>query len=98
MENKAAEVVNGVVQRVIVSSISFAKTFQAQGEWVDVTGMRVGKGFTYENGEFRPPKPFDSWIWNDLEKKWEAPKPYPTDEKDYYWDEQQGDWIETSKP
>ena len=100
MEHKAAEVVNGVVQRVILSSIEFAQTLQTQGQWVDVTGSRIGKGFTYNSGEFRPPKPYDSWVWNDSENKWEAPKPYPNDGKDYYWNESQGDWIEfeTSEP
>ena len=43
---------------------------------------------------FIPSKPFESWILNEDTCQWQAPLPYPTDDKDYYWDEATINWIE----
>jgi hypothetical protein len=53
-------------------------------------------GFTYdsERDAFIPPKPFDSWLLNDDTCLWEAPIPYPEDDKVYTWDEETINWIE----
>ena len=39
-------------------------------------------------------KPYPSWILNESTCKWESPTPYPTDDKDYIWDEATLSWIE----
>ena len=56
----------------------------------------AGIGYTYDpiDDAFIPPMPYPSWNLNS-DKRWEAPLPYPQDEKRYYWDEEAGDWIES---
>lgn len=39
------------------------------------------------------PQPYPSWNWVDGEG-WVAPVDYPSDGKDYYWDEETQSWIE----
>jgi len=43
---------------------------------------------------FIPLKPFESWVLNENTCQWETPLPYPTDGKDYLWDEPTISWIE----
>ena len=40
------------------------------------------------------PSPFPSWTVNTTTACWEAPTPYPTDEKQYGWDEATTSWVE----
>jgi len=53
-------------------------------------------GFTYnvEGDVFVRPQVFASWTL-DENYDWQAPIEYPTDGKDYSWDEELGDWVET---
>ena len=55
-----------------------------------------GIGFTYDQTKdaFIPPKPFDSWTLNETTCIWEAPVAYPSDGKDYEWDESSTSWKE----
>lgn len=55
----------------------------------------AGIGYTYKETAdvFIPPKPFPSWILNEVEWIWEAPIPYP-EVGDWYWDEEIGNWVE----
>lgn len=59
-------------------------------------GNYAGIGYTYDaaNDVFIAPKPFDSWILNIGTWTWEAPIPVPEDGKTYYWNEEQGNWLE----
>lgn len=52
-------------------------------------------GYTYDPARdaFIPPKPFESWLLNENTCQWEAPVPYPNDEKLYYWDEATLSWV-----
>jgi len=43
---------------------------------------------------FIAPKPFDSWLLDEDTCQWNAPIPYPTDDKKYVWDEEQLNWKE----
>jgi len=56
----------------------------------------AGVGFTYddERDAFIPPQPFNSWLLNEETCLWEAPVPYPTDDKEYQWDEDALNWVE----
>jgi hypothetical protein len=56
----------------------------------------AGIGFTYDpiRDAFISPQPYPSWLLNETTCQWEAPVPYPTDGKDYYWDETTLSWIE----
>jgi hypothetical protein len=55
----------------------------------------AGIGFTYDpiDDAFIPPMPYLSWNLNS-DKQWEAPLPYPQDDKKYYWNEEIGSWVE----
>lgn len=53
-------------------------------------------GYTYDSvrNAFIPPPPFPSWTLNEDTCLWDAPTPYPDDNKPYYWDEVTLTWIE----
>ena len=74
------------------------------GEWVKTSYNAATNGFRknfagpgYEWREdidaFVPPQPYASWTLTEA-AKWEAPTPYPTDEKPYTWDEETLSWVE----
>ena len=56
----------------------------------------AGIGYTYdqERDAFIAPKPYTKWVLNEEICKWEAPTPYPTDNKRYVWNDNQGEWEE----
>jgi len=56
----------------------------------------AGIGYKYDVtlDAFIPPQPFASWILNNETAQWEAPTPYPTDNKVYTWDEATTSWVE----
>ena len=56
----------------------------------------AGIDYTYDQTKdaFIPPKPFDSWTLNETTCIWEAPVAYPSDDKDYEWDESSTSWKE----
>jgi hypothetical protein len=56
----------------------------------------AGVGYTYDSvlDAFIAPKPFPSWLLNTTTCQWEAPIPYPTDGKRYYWNEETQQWVE----
>jgi hypothetical protein len=59
-------------------------------------GNYAGIGFTYDatNDVFYAPQPYPSWILNNNTWLWEAPVPYPADNKNYKWDESTTNWVE----
>lgn len=56
----------------------------------------AGIGYTYDKvrDAFIPPKQYESWLLNEDTCCWEPPIPYPTDGRQYYWDESNLKWIE----
>ena len=36
---------------------------------------------------------YPSWILNEETCRWEAPTPYPADDRDYLWDENTTSWL-----
>jgi hypothetical protein len=59
-------------------------------------GNYAGIGFTYdrEKDAFIPPQPYASWLLDEETCLWNAPTPYPNDEKLYVWDEPTLSWVE----
>jgi len=59
----------------------------------------AGVGFTYDSGRdaFIPPKTYPSWVLNEDKCIWEPPVPYPSDGKNYYWDESTTTWVEITE-
>lgn len=59
----------------------------------------AGVGYTYDavRDAFIPPSPFPSWMLNEDTCQWDAPCPYPNDDKPYYWDEATLAWVEITE-
>ena len=57
-------------------------------------GNFAGVGDTYDrtNDVFYAPKPYASWTLNQSTWTWEAPVAYPTDGKNYSWNESTQSW------
>jgi hypothetical protein len=55
----------------------------------------AGIGYFFDDvlNAFISPKPFPSWLLNTQTCQWQAPVPYPTDGKRYYWDEETQSWV-----
>ena len=56
----------------------------------------AGIGYTYdpERDAFIAPKPYTKWVLNEETCIWEAPTPYPTDDKRYVWNDNREEWEE----
>ena len=54
----------------------------------------AGPGFFYDMNRdaFIPPKPFDSWLFNEDTCHWDPPVPHPNDGGYWYWDELTKSW------
>jgi hypothetical protein len=76
------------------------------GNWVqtsyhgNIRKNYAGIGYTYDAAidAFVPPQPYPSWVLNTNTAQWEAPVPYPTDGKNYTWDEATQSWVEVAAP
>lgn len=55
----------------------------------------AGVGYTYDSQRdaFISPKPYQSWVLNEITCQWESPIPYPTDGARYVWDESTTLWV-----
>jgi hypothetical protein len=49
---------------------------------------------TAKTAEHQARKPYASWIGNEAKMEWDAPTPYPNDDKRYSWNEEQLAWVE----
>ena len=93
---------NGVESEV--KGIAFCQSLFG-GNWKQTSYNRnirknyAGIGYTYDAGRdaFIPPKPFESWVLNEDTCRWDAPTPYPTDDKLYRWDEPTLSWVEVTE-
>jgi hypothetical protein len=79
-------------------------SYNTQGDVhsLDGTAFRknyAGIGYTYDKTRdaFIPPQPYPSWLLNEDTCLWEAPIPYPDDDKMYTWDEVTTNWIEVTE-
>lgn len=59
----------------------------------------AGVGYTYDaiRDAFIPPQPYASWLLNEDTCLWNAPVAYPTDGKNYGWNELTTQWIELAE-
>ena len=57
-------------------------------------GNFAGIGYTYRSDidAFIPPKPFDSWVYDEQKFGWKPPVSMPQDGRPYQWDEQTQTW------
>ena len=54
----------------------------------------IGYYFDETRDAFVPPKPFRSWTLDEETCLWNPPVAYPTDGKNYYWNDPTLSWIE----
>lgn len=96
--------VGNIVQQVIFVVEGHDAAWCAQqygGRWLETfeNGSQrknyAGIGYSYDDAldAFVPPKPYASWLLNTNTAQWEAPVPYPTDGRDYIWNEPAQDWV-----
>ncbi len=59
-------------------------------------GRYAGIGDTYDatKDKFMPPKPSESYTWNDSKCQWDDPAGMPSDGKSYVWWEAEKKWVE----
>lgn len=109
-----AEVIDGIVDRVIVADSKEWCEANLGGTWVQTSyntfggvhkdgGTPIGKnfagiGYTWDGTGFAAPRPFPSWTLNADSYLWEAPTPRPEDGKIYSWDEETLSWSEIQIP
>lgn len=55
----------------------------------------AGIGYTYDaqRDAFIAPRRYPSWVLNENTCQWEAPIPYPSDGKRYWWHEDVTQWL-----
>ena len=60
----------------------------------------AGPGMIYDRDKdaFYIPQPYPSWKLDATTCYWEAPVAYPSDGKNYYWDESSTSWKEVTQP
>lgn len=56
----------------------------------------AGIGFLYNQlrDAFIPPRPYSTWVLNNSTYQWEAPVPYPNDNRQYAWDDYTNNWAD----
>jgi hypothetical protein len=105
-----AEVINGVVERVIVADTKEWCEANLGGTWVQTSyntqgGVHsqggtplhknyAGVGYTWDGTGFAAPKPYASWTLDEETYLWQAPVAMPTDDKIYSWNEETISWVE----
>jgi hypothetical protein len=109
-----AEVVDGVVERVIVADSKEWCQANLGGTWVQTSynthgGVHsqggtplhknyAGIGYTFDGTGFAAPQPYVSWTLNETSYLWEAPVAMPEDGKRYEWNEDDLAWVESVTP
>jgi hypothetical protein len=75
------------------------------GTWVQTSyngNMRknyasIGDTYDATRDAFISPQPYPSWVLDEDTCRYEAPVPYPTDDKMYVWDEAVISWVEITE-
>jgi hypothetical protein len=57
----------------------------------------IGATYDAEKDAFYPLKRFLSWVFNEIDWRWEAPTPMPEDDKVYTWNESELKWEEITE-
>ena len=101
-----AEILDGVVQRVIVvhnndeaNGAEFCHNLFG-GKWIQtsyngtIRKQYAGIGYTYDDirDEFVAPKPYPSWTL-DENNDWQPPTPMPSSGGPYRWSEEDLAWV-----
>lgn len=76
------------------------------GKWIQTSyNASIRKIYAYpgcfynpELDRFEPPKPYESWVFDEKSYDYNAPVPYPDDGNDYDWDEATLSWVARPEP
>jgi hypothetical protein len=109
-----AEVVDGVVERVIVADSAEWCKSNLGGTWVQTSyntkgGVHTlggtplhknyaGIGYTFDGTGFAAPQPYASWTLDEETYLWQAPVAMPEDGNLYTWNEEDQSWVEFVAP
>lgn len=82
------------------AGIEFLSSLQIDGVWKQTSEngsyrknfASIGYRYDSVNDWFIPPKPFNSWILDELTCQWFAPVEKPNDGNVYLWDEENNKW------
>ena len=107
-DNVVTEVITGRNENEVVDGISDWESYygEIRGQICKRTSRSgsirkhfAGIGYTYREDldAFISPSPFPSWVLNEDDCIWEPPVSYPTDGKDYRWNEATLSWDEVKK-
>lgn len=93
-----AYIQNGVVVNIIVAEQDIIDTglFGSPTDFVEYTDVNpayIGGNYYLTEKAFYPMQPFPSWVKNTVNHTWQPPIPYPTDGKEYSWDENTATWV-----
>jgi len=74
--------------------IHYAPNSNTPDSGIALRANYAGIGYIYDqtNDVFYAPQPFASWILDKTTWLWESPIPYPTDGKQYKWNETIKNW------
>lgn len=105
-----AEVVDGIVTRVIVANTKEWCEENLGGTWVQTSYNTIGNvhtlggtplhknyagvGYSWDGTGFAAPQPYPSWSLDLFSYLWQAPVAKPEDGKLYEWDEATTSWKE----
>ena len=101
MERIGVIIADGVVVNTILWADHTSDQLQQDGykNFEEVTNLDPcpGIGWLWDatNG-YRPPKPFESWVWSD--GSWSAPKAMPKTGGPYAWNEETQTWDAIPTP
>jgi len=95
---------NNIVQEVIKAEQNFINSGVVGDsfEWIQCSYNKNFRGIFPSTGSlylknrdiFINPCRYDSWILDEENAKYKAPKDKPEDGKDYFWSEEDLDWVE----
>ena len=80
---------------IIVADNVYMSTFKdtSAGTWFEVDeNIALGIGYELFEGNYYPPKLYNSWVRNEVAFLWVSPIPYPNDSNFYTWDEDTVSW------
>lgn len=95
MSERVFAVIDGaLVTNTFVGDDEFADFLRPEHDQIiEVTDLdpRPGVAWTLSSDGFRPPSPFDSWLW--VEGAWRAPVERPELPGTWHWDEASLSWV-----
>lgn len=93
-----AVIENGtVINTIVADSVEIAEALTGTScvAYTEESPLSVNWYWDSTFSAYIPPRPYDSWTYNNMARTWEAPTPMPEAEegKSFNWDEATQSWI-----